>query len=336
MKKNVTQKELLNRRSFIKNSTFAAGALAAGAFVSGSSPADHSLSKQPVTDFMKQDREPTRFQHACMTLPYRFFPLERALTGIKSAGYDYVAWGTQHREEDGENHAVMPTDAHPDKAAELGRRCRDHGLEPVKMFSSIYPDHDDAIEVLTNRIRQAEAAGIKNVLTFGDIRGGDPEVWMEKFKELGPVAADHDVMLVMKQHGGETTGTGEALAKIIREVDHPNVWMSYDAGNVHWYLEVDPIPDIRTCADLVRAFCLKDARLYPNKAAGGPGYGEVDHYKLFSPVAFTGLTIPLAYENIFPPYLGQPESPEQVDSYARNAREYMENLLAGLQQTMQD
>ncbi|MEX1135602.1 MAG: sugar phosphate isomerase/epimerase [Balneolales bacterium] len=323
-----SRKHLLDRRSFLKNGALAAGALATGAFTTGSTS---SLTRPVLT--ASEGNEKTRFLHACMTLPYRNFPLERALTGIKSAGYDHVAWGTEHREEDGEDHAVMPTDAHPDQAAELGRRCRDLGLEPVKMFSSVYPDHDDAIEVLTNRIRQAAAAGIKQVLTFGNTRGGDPKVWMERFKELGPIAADYDVTLVMKQHGGQTTGTGEALAKIVREVDHPNVWMSYDAGNTFWYQEVDPIPDIQTCTDLIRGFCLKDARSYPSKATNGPGYGDIDHYRLFAPVAFTGHTMPLAYENIFPPYIDQPTSAEQVDQYARHAREFMENVIKALQKT---
>ena len=334
MKSRSDQKSKLDRRSFIKNSTFAAGALATGAFTGGSVKANSLSQNLPDLKSFRRSNIPTTFRHACMTLPYRFFPLERALTGIKSAGYEYIAWGTQHREEDGENHAVMPEDASPEKAAELGRRCRDHGLEPVKMFSTVYPDHDNAIEVLTNRIRQAEAAGIEYVLSFGHTQGGDPEVWIEKFKQLGPIAADHNVTLVMKQHGGETTGTGEALAKIIQEVDHPNVWMSYDAGNVFWYLEVDPISDIQTCADLIRAFCMKDGRLWPQKTTGGPGYGEIDHYRLFAPVAFTGRTITLAYENIYPVYSGQPENAEQVDRYARNAREYMENLIAGLQSVM--
>ena len=38
--------------------------------------------------------KPTQFQVACMTLAYSQFPLERALSGLKSAGYKYVAWGT--------------------------------------------------------------------------------------------------------------------------------------------------------------------------------------------------------------------------------------------------
>src|SRR5437868_5113875 len=40
----------------------------------------------------------TVFQIACMTLPYSQFPLERALTGLQSAGYRFVAWGTTHLE----------------------------------------------------------------------------------------------------------------------------------------------------------------------------------------------------------------------------------------------
>lgn len=329
---NSSKKNLPDRRTFLKNSAWFAGALATGTLTSGSSSPGPTSSSDSLQDLNKKTEKPTTFQHACMTLPYRQFPLERALTGIKSAGYDFVAWGTQHREENGENQPVMAPDAHPDKAAELGRRCRDLGLEPVKMFSTVYPDDDDAVRLLTHRIRQASAAEIGQVLTFGPIEGGNPALWIERFKQLGPIAADHNVTLVMKQHGGVTTGTGEALAKIVEEVDHPNVWMSYDAGNVFWYLEADAIQDIRTCAGLIRGFCIKDGRSYPRKTTGGPGYGEIDHYRLFSPVAFTGQTITVAYEHIHPAYIGQPSSAEQVDQWARHAREYMENIIRGLQE----
>lgn len=339
MKNRLEGKHRPDRRSFLKRSALAAGALATGASIAGPSltgadPAYIDPASQTAATGARRTamQEPTRFVHACMTLPYRSFPLDRALRGIKNAGYDHVAWGTEHREEDGEDRPVIAPDADPDEAAELGERCRDLGLEPVKMFSMVYPDDDDAIELLTNRVQQAEAAGIEYVLTFGPVDGGDPERWVEVFSEIGPVAADHDVTVVMKQHGGETTGTGEALARIVEEVDHPNVWMSYDAGNVLWYLEVDPIADIQTCADLIRAFALKDCRLGPEKSTAGPGYGEIDHYRLFEPVAFTGRTITLAYENIHPPYIGQPRWPEQVDEWARLSREYVENIIRGVQE----
>src|SRR5690349_12622662 len=88
---------------------------------------------------MQAKPAPTKFQIACMTLPYSRFSLARALKGIEGAGYEFVAWGTTHK-EDGKDVPVLAKDAAPAKAKELARRCRDMGLEPVLMFSGIYPE----------------------------------------------------------------------------------------------------------------------------------------------------------------------------------------------------
>ena len=112
--------------------------------------------------------DPTQFQIACMTLPYGQFPLQRALAGIKTAGYQYVAWGTRHTETPGGPRVpVMPIDAPPAKARQLATRCRDEGLQPLMMFSTVYPEAPDGLTVLTKRVKQAAAAGIPQVLTFG-------------------------------------------------------------------------------------------------------------------------------------------------------------------------
>ena len=274
-------------------------------------------------------RKRTRFQIACMTLPYGRFPLTRALQGIKAAGYEYVAWGTRHVEEGGARVPVMATDAPPAKAKALGQRCRDLGLEPVMMFSTVYPEAPDGLTVLTQRVRQAAAAGIGQVLTFGHTKGGNRKVWVERFRTLGPIARDHGVMIVVKQHGG-STGTGQACATIVREVDDDAIKVNYDAGNVMDYLDVDPIPDIRACAAEVRSFCIKDHRNWPKDQDCGPGLGEIDHYRLLAPVAMTGLTMPLCCENIFAPLVPRPARPEGVDTLARRAREFLEIVIAGL------
>lgn len=265
-----------------------------------------------------------------MTLPYSQFPLERALQGIKQAGYKHVAWGTAHREEGQlKGVPVMAQDAPLEKAKALGQRCRDLGLEPVMMFSGIYPEHEDALKVFTHRIKQSQAAGIAQLLTFGHTKGGNHALWIERFKQLAPIAADHNVLIVIKQHGGET-GTGEACAKITREINHPCVKVNYDAGNVMDYLNVDPIPDIQKCAADIRSFCIKDHRNFPKDEDCGPGFGEIDHYKLLHPVANTGLTLPLCFENIFAPLLPRPTKAEQVDALAKRAREFVTTVIEGL------
>jgi sugar phosphate isomerase/epimerase len=272
----------------------------------------------------------TLFQIACMTLPYGRFPLQRALEGIRSSGYRFVAWGTEHQEEPGRRVPVMAADAPAEAARKLGARCRDMGLEPLMMFSIVYPEHRNGLEVLKRRIEQAHAAGIPQVLTFGHTENGGYALWKERFAVLGPLARQAGVTLVIKQHGGET-GTGAACAKFTRELDDPNVKVNFDAGNVMDYLNVDPIPDLKACRDEVRSFCIKDHRNFPKDEDCGPAFGEIDHYKLLHPVAFTGRAMPLCCENIFAPLLPRPGSPEGVDVLAKRAREFLEVVVAGLQ-----
>ena len=308
----------LNRRTFLKASITAV-------------PAVMWRGPDGLTD--DQATEPktkTEFQIACMTLPYSQFPLQRALAGIQTAGFKYVAWGTSHREADSRGIPVVPADAPPEQAKELGRRCRDLGLEPLLMFSGIYPEAKNGLEVLSNRIRQAAAAAVPQVLTFGHTEGSDRRVWIERFKKLGPMAREHGVMVVVKQHGGNT-GTGAACAEIIREVADDGIKVNYDAGNVMDYLNVDPIGDLQKCAAEVRSFCIKDHRNFPRDEDCGPGFGEIDHYKLLHPLAHAGLKMPLCCENIFAPLLPRPTDPAVIDGLARRAREFLESVIQGLQ-----
>ena len=273
---------------------------------------------------------PTRFQIACMTLPYSRFPLQRALTGLKAAGYRYVAWGTAHQEGGAERVPVLAADAPPGRARDLGQKCRDLGLEPLLMFSGVYPEAPEALDILKARIQQASAASVPQVLTFGHTKGGNRKLWVARFKQLGPIARDHGVTIVVKQHGGET-GTGKACAEIVREVGDEAIKVNYDAGNVMDYLDVDPLPDIRTCAEEIRSFCIKDHRNFPKDEDCGPGFGEIDHYRLLQPVAFTGRTMPLCCENISAPVIPAPTTAEGIDALARRAREFLEVVTRGLQ-----
>ena len=312
----------IDRRSLIK--TGAAGLF--GITVGANTRAQEKKADRTADE---SDQKPTQFQIACMTLPYSQYPLQRALAGITEAGYKYVAWGTTHKEA-GEAMPVpvMPPDAAPVKARELGQRCRDMGLEPLMMFSMIYPEQPKAIEVLTSRIRQAQAGGIPHVLTFGHTDPASRKLWVERLKQLGPIARDHGVVIVAKQHGE----VGELTGQIVREVDDEGIKVNYDAGNVMDYTKgkVNPLDDIKTCVELIRSFCIKDHRLFPVDQDCGPGFGEIDHYRLLHNVAFTGRAMPLCCENISIPRI-RPTNPEQIDAQARRAREFLEFVIRGLQ-----
>ena len=273
---------------------------------------------------------PTRFQLACMTLPYSAFSVERALTGIKNAGYSYVAWGVNHRQGAGAVKPVISLDAPPAEAASLASRCQNVGLEPVMMFSTVNFEDATALDAHRRRIDQAQAAKIPFLLTFGKTTAGEYDSVIRNLKGVAGHAKAAGVTVVIKQHGGNTA-TGKDCSRIIADVAEDSVKMCYDAGNVLDYENHDPIPDIQACWRDVRAFAIKDHRNYPKDEDCAPGFGEIDHYKLLMPVMRTGLTMPLAFENIFEPLTPRPDNPEGVDRLAKRAREYLESVLMGLQ-----
>lgn len=272
----------------------------------------------------------TKFQIACMTLPYADFPLQRALRGIADAGYQYVAWGTTHKNSAGQKEPVIAKDADAKVARSLSKQCHALGLQPVMMFSEIYVAAPDSVKVHTRRIEQAAAAGIPFLLTFGSVQGDERQTWIENLKQLGPIAKSANVTIVIKQHGGNTA-TGADCARIIADVAHESVKICYDAGNVLDYNNDDPIPDIQKCWKDIRSFAIKDHRNTPKDEDCGPGFGEIDHYKLLTPILRTGLTIPLACENISEPLSPRPTDPVKVDALARRAREFLETIIRGLQ-----
>src|SRR5882724_3785347 len=111
--------------------------------------------------------KPTNFQIACMTLPYAQFPLERALEGIARAGFRFVVWASTHAESPGARTPTLALNAPPAEAKRLAARCRDMGLEPVMMFSSVQLEEPDAGSAHLRRIEQAAAAQMPFLLTFG-------------------------------------------------------------------------------------------------------------------------------------------------------------------------
>lgn len=265
-----------------------------------------------------------------MTLPYSAFPFERALEGIQRAGYRHVAWGVNHRDAAGAGRPLLAVDAPAAEARQIARRCRDRNLEPVMMFSTVHLEAREAVDAHKRRIEQAAAAGIPFLLTFGKTGKGEYETVVRTLQAIAGDAAAADVLVVIKQHGGNSA-TGQDCARILAEVREPSIRICYDAGNVLDYENKDPIADIQTCYRDIRAFAIKDHRNTPKDEDCGPGFGEIDHYKLLAPVMKLGYTMPLACENIFEPLVPRPTRAEDVDVLARRAREFLETVLRGLE-----
>jgi CubicO group peptidase (beta-lactamase class C family) len=69
--------------------------------------------------------------------------------------------------------------------------------------------------------------------------------------------------------------------------------------------------------------------MFPVNQDCGPGFGEIDHYRLLTNVAQTGREMPLCCENISAPKI-RATTPEEIDALARRAREFLEYVVRGL------
>jgi sugar phosphate isomerase/epimerase len=198
------------------------------------------------------------------------------------------------------------------------------------MFSTVNLEAPNAYDAHRHRIDQAAAAGIPYLLTFGKTVASGRDTFIENLAKLAPLAQQANLSVLIKQHGGNTA-TGQHCARIVEQIAHPKIQICYDAGNVLDYENQDPIADIKTCWQHIRAFNIKDHRNTPRDEDCGPGFGEIDHYKLLSPVLNTGLTIPLTFENIFEPLVPRPTDPARIDQLALRARQYIDTVIRGLQ-----
>jgi len=139
------------------------------------------------------------------------FPSERALTGLKDAGSRRL--GTIHRGR-GRDEGGPARQTQRRKARELGKRCRDLGLGAGHDVLEHLPEAKNALEVLRSRSSR------RRLLAWAgaDVRHTarrQSQVGSSASRKLAPLARDHNVMIVVKQHGGET-GTGPSRRDHLR------------------------------------------------------------------------------------------------------------------------
>lgn len=77
---------------------------------------------------------------------------------------------------------------------------------------------------------------------------------------LGDVAAESGITLALETHKGPTQNASAMLA-LMSDVDHPNVRLNFDTGNIAYYNQgVDPCDELERVKHLVRNVHVKDNR----------------------------------------------------------------------------
>ena len=276
------------------------------------------------------------YQLGCQTMPYRSYPLSRALEGIRKAGYRYVMPSSTHERKP----LFVPTLTSAERA-ELKRQFKDAGLEPFMAFAGLGVEirKPDGMKTYLGELDLAAEFGMKTVVGAGPWyyakfpsvpkRARDWEKECDEFYAALEQGVRHaesiGVTITLKPHTG-ITATAAACLKVVKRIVSERFKICWDAGNVSFYEGIHPDPDLPDLAPFVKAVCIKDHQGGRAEADFPvPGSGQIDHALMFRTLFAGGFRGPLAVERV--DGKGGPVTAEILDQRIAQAYNFLAPLL---------
>jgi sugar phosphate isomerase/epimerase len=292
----------MKRREFIER-TLAAGA---GISISGSA---ESLAKG------------VKWQIGCFNRPWTKWTFDQTLKEIKAAGFRTAGLLSRTREE-----PFIAADAKPEYLETLRKRISASGL--TANMGALRSRHDipleESIREVRKQIDNARVLSLKYVLSFGTDKPEEFDHYIKVMSDAAAYAEDKRIKLAMKPHGG-ISGASSEILRVIKQVNHRNFSIWYDAGNIIYYTGKDPVAEIDPIAQSITGFCAKDCGQVKGDVMIQFGSGKVDFPAVFRKLKAAKFNGPVMIECC---KVGQ--TPEETSANARANREFLERLMASL------
>ena len=257
----------------------------------------------------------------CFNRPWTKWSFDETLKQIEAAGYKSTGLLSRTREE-----PFIGADATPEYLENLKKRIAASGL--VANMGALRSRHnipiEDSIREVRKQIDNAKFLSLKYAMSFG---ADNPEEFAHYYKVMSDASAyaqEKDVKLVMKPHGG-ISGSAEEILRVIKEVNHRNFSIWYDAGNIIHYTGKDPVVEIEPIAPHISGFCAKDCGEMKGDVMIQFGAGKVDFAGVFKKLKAGGFNGPVMVECC---KVGA--TPEETTANARANREFLEKVLASV------
>lgn len=257
----------------------------------------------------------------CFNRPWTKWSFDETLKQIKAAGYASTGLLSRTKDE-----PFIGADATPEYLAGLKKRLAASGL--TANMGAIRSRHnlplEESIKEVRKQIDNAKFLSLKFVLSFG---ADKPEEFAHYFKVMNAAAAyaqAQGIKLVMKPHGG-ISGSSAEILNVIKEVNHKNFKIWYDAGNIIHYTGKDPVAEIAPIARHITGFCAKDCGELKGDVMIQFGAGKVDFTAVFKALKAGGFNGPVMVECC---KIGA--TPEETTANARANREFLEKTLAAI------
>jgi len=270
-----------------------------------------------------------KFLLGSFTRPFGELTLEEAFAGIAEAGFKYAGLMIRHQKD-----PSLPSAGGSHSVEEISRMVSSAGLT----LTSIILGRPESAEEGKRWVDDCQALGIYHMIIINpwpysqglDVRrpaeelGPEEEAYFKLMHDLADYAQPKGIALAIKPHTG-CTATSKEERQTLAAIDHDNVGVYYDPGNVSFYEGVRPEDDLPNIADRVIGMCVKD---HEGPRAHGsfpvPGEGDVDWRRIFQTLKDAGVSGPCLLENF------TAKEPGAVKAGVRRTREHLEEVLAEL------
>jgi sugar phosphate isomerase/epimerase len=262
-----------------------------------------------------------KWQIGCFNRPWTKWSFDQTLKEIKSAGYKTTGLLTRTKEE-----PFISAAATVEYLQHLKTRIAASGLNAN--MGALSSRHniplEDSIREVRKQIDNAHFLSLKYVMSFGADNPGEFAHYFKVMSDAAAYAQDKGIKLVMKPHGG-ISGSSSEILQVIKEVNHRNFSIWYDAGNIIHYTGKDPVAEIEPIARHITGFCAKDCGEIKGDVMIQFGEGKVDFTGVFKNLKATGFKGPVMVECC---KVGQ--TAEETAANARTNREFLEKILASI------
>lgn len=262
-----------------------------------------------------------KWQIGCFNRPWTKWTFDQTLKEIKAAGFNTAGLLTRTKDE-----PFIGADATPDYLQGLKQRLVVSGL--TANMGALRSRHniplEDSIRAVRKQIDNAQFLSLKYMMSFGTDNPAEFAHYVKVMSDAAAYAREKGIRLVMKPHGG-ISGSSDEILRVIKEVNHRNFSIWYDAGNIIHYTGKDPVTEIDAIARHITGFCAKDCGEVKGEVMIQFGAGKVDFAAVFKRLKAAGFNGPVMVECC---KVGQ--TPEETTANARANREFLEKVLASL------
>ena len=239
-------------------------------------------------------------QIGCFTAPWSSLEIDRALEGIKAAGFDYVGLGSSHRGEE-----IPSIGSGQDGAREVQIKLEALGLKPVILCADW--KGETGVDEFKKRIDQARLLEIGLLLTGGTLTAPEssPEAaasleaqFLARMSQILPYAEENRIKILLRSQAGNTSH-GPILRATLSKVGSRWAEACYDPGTVRFQQGLSPEVDILHVLPHLAALCANDHRGQKGEEDFPvPGKGSVDFGRIFRLLKMNRFSGPVLVERL--------------------------------------